>query len=148
MKSVGVWMAALIVAGVAASDGASALEPESAGAGESMFAFSVCNRAPREASVAISSRLAPGSKDFVVSGWWRVAAGSCRKIGTYPRGHFYMHATAGGTRWGKGDVNLCVESPGPFKRINLTNYRCNADLLRKFSHQNIHTASWQWTLTP
>ena len=133
---------------VTASGGPASAEPEAIGAGESMFDFSVCNRAPKEASVAISARLAPGSKDFVVAGWWRVASGSCRKIGSYPRGHFYMHATASGTNWGKGDLNLCVETPGPFKRINLPNYKCSGDQLRKFSHQDIRAARWEWTLRP
>lgn len=90
----------------------------------------------------------PDSKEFVVTGWWKVAAGTCRKIGTYPRDHFYMHAQSGRTAWGKGDISLCVETPGPFKRINLPSYKCNGSLLRKFSHVDVKSASWDWTLSP
>ena len=123
-------------------------QPEAIGASEQMFTFSVCNRTSREVSVAISSRLQPGSSDFVVSGWWKVAGGGCRTIGSYPRGNFYMHATSGGTTWGKGDTSLCVETPGPFKRINITGYRCAGNLLRKFSRVDVQSAKWEWTLSP
>ena len=126
---------------------AGATEPGAVGAGDQMFGFSVCNRTGKEVSTAISHRLAPGSKDFVVAGWWKVASGSCRKIGSYPRGHFYMHAQAGGNTWGKGDLTLCVETPGPFKRISLPNYKCNGPLLRKFSHVDVKSGIWEWTLS-
>ena len=142
--------AAITVAamGLISIDRAVAAEPEAMAADERMFDFSVCNRARSDASVALSARLAPGSSDFVVAGWWKVAPGTCRKIGSYPRGHFYMHAAAGGSTWGKGDLNLCVETPGPFKRINLANYKCASNALRKFSHVDVGSAKWEWTLTP
>ena len=142
--------AALAVAtmGVFGADHAAASEPEAIGTAERMFDFSVCNKTRAPTSVAISARLAPDSKEFIVAGWWKVAAGSCRKIGTYPRGHFYMHAQSGRTTWGKGGIPLCVETPGPFKRISLPNYKCNASLLRNFSHVEIKSASWDWTLSP
>lgn len=138
----------LAAIGCLASVAAGATEPEAMGAGDQMFGFSVCNRTAKEVSVAISHRLAPSSRDFVVAGWWKVAARGCRKIGSYPRGHFYMHAQSGGSTWGKGDITLCVETPGPFKRISLPNYKCNGPLLRKFSHVDVKSASWEWTLNP
>ena len=142
-------MAATVSMSVATSiEPARANQPEAIGAGEQMFAFSVCNRTRNEVSVAISARLAPGSSDFVVSGWWKVAGGGCRTIGTYPRGNFYMHATSGGTTWGKGDTTLCVETPGPFKRINISGYKCSGSLLRKFSRGDVQSAKWEWTLNP
>jgi uncharacterized membrane protein len=100
--------AALAVAtmGLFGADRAMASEPEAIGGAERVFDFSVCNRTRAETSVAISARLAPDSKEFVVAGWWKVAAGACRKIGSYPRGHFYMHAQSGRTTWGKGDIAL------------------------------------------
>lgn len=133
--------------GVISLDRAAAAEPEAMASDERMFDFSVCNRTGKEVSTAISHRLAPGSKDFVVAGWWKVASGKCRKIGSYPRGHFYMHAQSGGATWGKGDLTLCVETPGPFKRISLPNYKCNGPLLRKFSHVDVKSGIWEWTLS-
>ena len=143
-------IATLVVATIAtgAIDRAVASEPEAIGTSERMFDFTVCNKTGREVSVAISPRLAPGSSEWVVAGWWKVGPAACRTIGSYPRGFFYMHAQSGGTTWGKGDLNLCVETPGPFKRINIASYRCAGHLLRKFSQVDVQSARWQWTLTP
>jgi uncharacterized membrane protein len=114
---------------------------------DGMFAMRVCNKSGKEASVAVSARLAPGSPDFVVQGWWRVPARRCVDIGSFPRGHFYAHAVAGRSSWGDGDMRLCVESPGPFKRVNFSGYQCSKQLLRRFTHVNITTARWTWNLT-
>lgn len=112
-----------------------------------LFEFSVCNKSRKVVSVAISPRLAPDSKEFVVSGWWQVPGGSCKTIGNYPKGHFYMHASSGSTKWGSGELSLCVEK-GAFKRINIPGYKCSGDLLRKFSHVDVTSSSWTWTLNP
>lgn len=144
----------------AAAGGARASEPEAVGGGwpaapvvqgggNSMFEFTTCNRTHREASVAIVARVAPGSKDYMVSGWWRVAPLSCRKIGSYPRGHFFAHAESGSTRWGKSAKRFCVEVPGPFKRFTEPKkLNCPNDLLRTFNHQNIALPTWEWVLYP
>ncbi|TBW40443.1 DUF1036 domain-containing protein [Siculibacillus lacustris] len=114
-----------------------------------LFDFSVCNETRSKASVAISSRYAPGSSDFVVAGWWVVEPGSCRRIGAYPRGHFYTFAKApNGNFWGRGDLHLCTEQPGPFKRINLKTYKCSNDLLKPFNHVEVVKSSYEWTLNP
>jgi uncharacterized membrane protein len=116
---------------------------------ERYFEFRVCNETSRPATVAVSSRYQPGSSDFVVAGWWTVAARGCRSIGHYPRGHFYTYAHAsGGGEWGKGDLRLCVEEPGPFKRINLTDYKCDRRLLRPFNHVEVVRSVYEWTLNP
>jgi len=137
-----------LVAGVAAAGAASAVEPGPVAANEKMFDFSVCNRGRHAASVAISSLYAPGSNDYVVAGWWQVPGGACKKIGSYPRGHFYTHATASGGSWGRGDLKLCVETPGPFKRINMKGITCSTKLLRPFSHVEVTSAAYEWTLNP
>jgi uncharacterized membrane protein len=113
-----------------------------------MFSFSVCNKSHKNASVALGAHYAPGSKDYVVAGWWQVAAGACRTIGNYPRGHFYTHAKATGTSWGRGDIKFCVETPGPFKRINLSGAKCAPALLRPFSHADVQNATYTLTLNP
>lgn len=147
MKTVrtGVWLAA-VVAAISAATAASA--QESIAPNAQTFEFSVCNRAGSTASVALSALYAPGSKDYIVAGWWQVAAGACRKIGTYPRGHFYTHATASKGSWGRGDLKLCVETPGPFKRINLAGTKCAASLLRPFTHMDVQKPTYELTLNP
>ncbi len=137
-----------VIIGMSAIQPAAAAEPEAIGTDERMFDFTVCNKTSREVSVSVSPRLAPGSSEWIVAGWWKVAPAACRTIGSYPRGIFYMHAQSGNTTWGKGDLSLCVETPGPFKRINIANYRCAGHLLRKFSQVDVQSARWQWTLSP
>jgi uncharacterized membrane protein len=113
------------------------------------FEFRVCNDTREAAAVALSARYAPGSNDFIVAGWWTVAARSCKSIGHYPRGHFYTYAHAsGGGHWGSPDLKLCVEEPGPFKRINLTGYKCDGRLLKPFNHVEVVEAVYKWTLKP
>ena len=141
-------LAAVLVV-TAPSSGAFAVEPEAIGGGNGMFEFSTCNRTHREASVAIVARVAPGSKDYMVAGWWRVDPLSCRTIGSYPRGHFFAHAESGSTRWGKSSRRFCVEVPGPFKRFTEPKkLNCPPQLLRTFNHQNIGLPTWQWVLYP
>lgn len=111
-----------------------------------MFDMRVCNKTGKEASVAVSARLSPTSRDFMVQGWWRVPARRCVDIGTFPRGNFYAHAAAGRTTWGDSDMRLCVESPGPFKRVNFSGYKCSKQLLRRFTHVKVTTARWTWNL--
>lgn len=113
---------------------------------DQMFSFRVCNKAGREASVAVSARLSPSSSDFVVQGWWRVPARRCVDIGNFPRGHLYAHAVAGRTSWGNSNMRLCVETPGPFKRINFPGYKCSKGLLRQFTDLNVTKERWTWTL--
>jgi uncharacterized membrane protein len=132
----------------APTSAAVAVEPGPVAGNSRMFEFSVCNRAGSTASVALSAHYAPGSKDYVVAGWWQVAPGRCRTIGHYPRGHFYTHATATRASWGRGDVKLCVETPGPFKRINFKGVSCPTGLLRPFTHVDVQQPTFQLTLNP
>lgn len=144
MKRIGFGLAIMIAATTGAVDSST----EAKAADGRMFSFSVCNRSAKTASVAIGSHYSPGSKDYVVAGWWQVAAGACRTIGNYPRGHFYTHAKAAGLSWGRGDIRFCTETPGPFKRINLGGSKCAPALLRKFSHVDVQNATYTLTLNP
>ena len=117
---------------------------------EDFFLFRVCNQSKTEASVALSALYAPRSSDYVVAGWWTVPGHECRDIGKYPRGNFYFFAKArhGSTWWGQRDLELCVEYPGPFKRINLKNYKCAGNALKPFRHVVVERSVYEWTLSP
>lgn len=136
-------LAAVVVAG-------SALVQPAAAADDEFFTFRVCNKTKTEASVAVSALYAPGSPDYIVAGWWNVAGGDCRDIGQYPKGHFYFFAKArrGTSWWGQRDIDLCVEFPGPFKRINFKNYKCANEELKPFRHVVVEKAVYEWSLTP
>jgi hypothetical protein len=58
---------------------------------ESFFSLDVCNRTKEDASVAISVRKAPDS-DSLLRGWWPVGAGSCKTLGKFAKGKFYVTA--------------------------------------------------------
>jgi uncharacterized membrane protein len=120
------------------------------GSGSDTFRFRVCNKSRIKASVALSALYAPGSKDYIVAGWWTVDVGKCVDIGSYPKGHFYHFAKAFAANntsfWGTKDLQLCVEVPGPFKRINLAGYKCDAKLLKPFRHVEVVKDTYEWTL--
>ncbi len=136
------------------------IEPEEEGSGDTTegdggsggdtFRFRVCNKSRIKASVALSALYAPGSQDYIVAGWWTVDVGKCVDIGSYPKGHFYHYAKAfsanNSSFWGTKDLLLCVEVPGPFKRINLAGYKCDASLLKPFRHVEVVKDSYEWTL--
>jgi uncharacterized membrane protein len=94
------------------------------------FAFRVCNKTTEEATVAIVSHTAAGSSQFEVEGWWSVGGGKCKTIGTFPIGNFYSYAEdkkGNGDEWSGTDTQQCVQYPGPFGRIALANYTCQAN---------------------
>ena len=122
----------------------------SAGAQAQTFSFVVCNHSSVEASVATASHVSPTNGDFVVQGWWNVAAGACSTIGTFPQGTFYYYAEQTNTQdvvWKGNDVQVCVAYPGPFSRVNTANYTCKSnEQLRSFTlstiGSNIGTFTW------
>lgn len=122
----------------------------SAGAQAQTFSFVVCNHSSVEASVATASHVSPTDGDFVVQGWWNVAAGACSTIGTFPQGTFYYYAEQTNTQavvWKGSDAQVCVAYPGPFSRVNAANYNCASnEQLRGFTlstiGSNIGTFTW------
>lgn len=116
---------------------------------DDFFAFEVCNKSGKRASVAVMGRSDPASP-FIIQGWHTVTAGSCETIGRFARGTFYAMASLWGdvTRgWWQKDIQLCVKLPGPFNRVNSESYKCgrNEKLVpfRKFS---ITSPKQTWTL--
>lgn len=121
------------------------------GAQAQMFNFQVCNQTNYSASIAVAGLTAPGGSQFDVGGWWTVAPQSCSTLGSWPQGWFYYYAEVTGTGqvvWGGNAVQLCVDYPGPFDRVNLTGYTCPGDDLKGFSGEQIDpsTATFTWTL--
>jgi uncharacterized membrane protein len=122
-----------------------------AGAQAQMFNFQVCNQTSYSASVAVSNLTAAGSSQFVVAGWWTVGPGTCSTIGTFPQGWVYYYAEVTGNSsigWAGTDLQLCVQYPGPFSRVNLPGFTCAGDDLKSFSADLIDssTSTFTWTL--
>jgi uncharacterized membrane protein len=121
-----------------------------AGAQAQTFHFQVCNHSNVQASVATASHISPTNGNFVVQGWWTVAAGSCAWIGYFPQGWFYFYAEQTNTQavvWKGTAAQICVQYPGPFTRDNSANYTCASDEeLRGFTDadiaSNIGTYTW------
>ena len=124
----------------------------SAGAQAQTFSFVVCNHSSVQASVAIASHASPTDGNFVVQGWWSVAAGACSTIGSFPQGTFYYYAEQTNTQqlvWKGTAVQVCVQYPGPFERTNSANYTCKSnEELRGFILSTIapNIGTFTWTL--
>lgn len=124
----------------------------SAGAQAQTFHFQVCNHSNVEASVATASHVSPTDSNFVIQGWWSVPAASCQYIGYFPQGWFYYYAEQTNTQqlvWKGSDVQICVQYPGPFTRVNTANYSCaNNEELRGFTGSNIasNIGTFTWNL--
>ena len=123
----------------------------SVGAQAQTFTFEVCNKSNVSASVAVSNLVAVGDSRFEVQGWWTVGAGNCRSIGNFPRGWFYLYAEQTNSArivWSGKDLNLCIEYPGPFDRINMSGYSCSSKNLKGFTAELIgsDTGTFTWTL--
>jgi uncharacterized membrane protein len=117
---------------------------------DEFFTFEVCNKSGRWAAVAISGRETPGSNVWIVQGWWRVSPGQCIDIGRYVRGYFYAMAEQVNSpgRWTGNAARICVEHPGPFKRINTPGYSCGYNDLIPFNSFLVTRANEVWTLMP
>lgn len=116
---------------------------------EDIFTFQVCNYSSNWAAVAISGIETPGSNLWMVQGWWTVSPGRCQDIGKFARGLFYAMAEGYGNPnlvWKADDLKLCVERPGPFKRVNRGGQVCGADSLRSFKSFHVVSSRQTWTL--
>jgi uncharacterized membrane protein len=116
---------------------------------EEFFTFSVCNKSSRWAAVAISGRERPESSDWIVQGWTRVGPGQCQDVGKYVRGIFYAFAQVlnrPDSGWKGSDLWLCVQYPGPFKRINRGGETCGNNELQPFRKFYVSSARQVWNL--
>ena len=95
-------------------------------------ALSFCNQMSDPVYLALSYREQPGSANWVVEGWKQINGNSCFKITVPNDGTVYDYAEMPGQGdWG-GDFKLCVERPGPFRRINTAGFTCDPDDLVGF----------------
>jgi len=124
----------------------------SAGAQAQTFHFQVCNHSAVQASVATASHVSTTNDNFVVQGWWSVPAGTCQWIGYFPQGWFYYYAEQTDSQtlvWKGTAVQICVQYPGPFTRVNTANYSCaDNEELRGFSGSDIgsNIGTYTWNL--
>lgn len=94
--------------------------------------LSFCNHMSDTVYLALSYKDKPGSSNWVVEGWKQINSNSCFKITVPNDGMIYDYAEMPGQGdWG-GDFMLCVERPGPFKRINTADYTCDDEDLVGF----------------
>jgi uncharacterized membrane protein len=118
------------------------------------FSFQVCNQSGVSASVAVDSQTGAGGSQFHVEGWWVVPSGSCQVLGSFPVGWFYYYAEQTGAsqnEWNGNALDLCVQYPGPFDRVNYAGYSCqSSEQLRGFNGQVIpsNEGTFTWTLNP
>ena len=133
-RFVAVALAAMMF-GASSSSAALAQNTSSPRAGYAAVSF--CNKTSGNVYLAISYREAPGSDRWVVEGWKQIGGGSCITLNLPNDGMVYDYAEdESDGDWG-GDFKLCVERPGPFKRINTPDYTCNSDLLANFGETDI-----------
>jgi uncharacterized membrane protein len=118
---------------------------------DEFFTFEVCNKSYTWAAVAVSGIEIPQSGAWVVQGWWRVGPGQCEEIGKFVRGAFYAVAEQvnnSRSGWKGNDLRLCVEHPGPFKRINRGGEQCSSDDLQSFRKFVVTEDRQRWNLLP
>lgn len=115
------------------------------------FTFRVCNQSACKAYVAFS-HYQKSTSDWLVEGWQAIAPGECRSLGEFNKGSFYYYAEEDNKcrngKWSGTDLQLCVERPGPFKRVNNNSYTCRpSESLEGFRQKNIADREWTWTIT-
>lgn len=92
-----------------------------------------CNRTNEKVYLAVSYVETPGSKDWIVEGWKNINAGACIQLDFAKGNYYYYYAENDGDGyWGGDDFELCVQRPGPFRRINRSSYTCDGDDLMGF----------------
>lgn len=92
-----------------------------------------CNQTSGKIYLALSYLNAPGSHDWVVEGWKNIAGNSCMAFDLPSTGWFYYYAEDDSDGyWGASDIQICVEHPGPFHRINTDGYTCASSELKGF----------------
>lgn len=112
--------------------------PDSRGGGSysgssGMVKLHLCNKTSLKIYVALGYRESIGSNNWIVEGWKNISPYSCFDISVPNDSVVYDYAEDddGGT-WG-GNFSLCVQHPGPFRRINRSDYTCDANELKGFA---------------
>jgi uncharacterized membrane protein len=134
---------AAILALAATTPAWSQTHPDSKGSGytapraPTMVNVHLCNKTSGKIYVALGYRQSVGSDNWIVEGWKNISAYSCFDISVPNDSVMYDYAEddSDGT-WG-GDFSLCVEHPGPFKRVNSGDYTCDASELKGFATVDI-----------
>jgi uncharacterized membrane protein len=101
---------------------------------DGMIDVQICNRTGETVYVALAYKEHPGDgAQWIVEGWKNIAGGACQTYDVPTDGYFdYYAEDASGGVW-EGDVKLCVERPGPFRRPNSPNYTCDDQNLVGFT---------------
>jgi uncharacterized caspase-like protein len=127
-------------------------EAERLGDEAKLFMLKVCNKSPRNASVAVMGRTAVKNDEWHVQGWWNVHSGQCSNIKRYVKGNIYLFAQEDGNAsfaWKGKDLPLCVEVPGPFDRVNREDYNCHSpEKTVTFSAFSVSDPTFTWNLNP
>lgn len=116
---------------------------------QKVFDLEFCNQTSDQVAVATAARINPDSSDLSVAGWLLIDAHSCKKRGKFARGNFFAVALVNNSRKGwYGKEKHCVEFPGPFERIETTNYACpSGGRVVGFREFNVTSDKYTWTLS-
>lgn len=97
----------------------------------------ICNKTSGKVFVALSYLESPTSTGFVVEGWKTIGAYACGNYSVPRAGWFYYYIEdENDGYWGADDLKLCVEHPGPFRRVNAPNFTCDGSELKGFKGIN------------
>ncbi|MDQ0463298.1 putative membrane protein [Caulobacter ginsengisoli] len=101
--------------------------------GSGMVNVHLCNKTSLKIYVALGYRESIGSNNWIVEGWKNISPYSCFDIRVPNDSVIYDYAEDDEDgSWG-GDFQLCVQHPGPFRRVNSGDYTCDAKELKGFA---------------
>lgn len=96
--------------------------------------ITVCNQSNRTAYVAVAHKDAPGSDSWIIEGWINLGPSQCETYDVPTDGYFDYYAEDDGNGvWDGSDLQLCVQRPGPFRRVNTPGVTCDEDELVGFT---------------
>jgi uncharacterized membrane protein len=114
-----------------------------------LFDFEVCNNDYVTALIAIIGRDDPSQPTPIAKGWFDVASGQCKVIGTFVKGSFYYTARSERTVWAaKEGKSVCIPMTA-FSRVIRNDYLCEKFAVsRVFFERQIEEPKYTCTLTP
>lgn len=92
---------------------------------QTQFELTVCNEGDTNATLSLVHRDWYATDQQILSGWHSISRQSCKAIGRFPRGEFFVYAKSETTRkdWSGEDMFACV-SPRRTERVIYPNESC------------------------
>jgi len=111
------------------------------------FQFEVCNNDHYAVDVAVAGRRDPTSEMWIAEGWWSVASGECKIIGTFAKGYVYYTAYSSKRPvfWpANADKSFCIPND-VFSILLYDGHECSGTK-RGFAEANVVTSKHTWPL--